>query len=358
MALLVQSSGRRAIVLEVQMPTIQTSMRSATKTTSPAGLGHPVRLPPRHSAIIASMMANRWLPLVVWSGLCFIWGSTWLAIKVGLNDLPPLTFAGIRFVIAAVMLFAIILIRRIRLPATAADWRILAWTGFLNITVNYALVFWGEQYLASGLAALLNATVPLFGLPLAHRYIASERLTARRISGVLLGLAGVAIVCSAELGGNGTHAFWASVAIIVASLAGAQGSVLVKAKGGHFDPALLAGVQMATGCIPLLLGGILLEGNPVEYHWTMRAFVALAYLAVVGSVVAFLAYYWLIRHIEVTSVLLIPLVTPLVAVLLGVTLLGEKIGWGTAAGGSAILVGVALVVFAGTARTGISRAQT
>jgi hypothetical protein len=236
MALLVQSSGRRAIVLEVQMPTIQTSMRSATKTTSPAGLGHPVRLPPRHSAIIASMMANRWLPLVVWSGLCFIWGSTWLAIKVGLNDLPPLTFAGIRFVIAAVMLFAIILIRRIRLPATAADWRILAWTGFLNITVNYALVFWGEQYLASGLAALLNATVPLFGLPLAHRYIASERLTARRISGVLLGLAGVAIVCSAELGGNGTHAFWASVAIIVASLAGAQGSVLVKAKGGHLHP--------------------------------------------------------------------------------------------------------------------------
>src|SRR5262249_32327244 len=221
-----------------------------------------------------------------------------------------------------------------RLPETAADWRLLAWTGFLNITVNYALVFWGEQYLASGLAALLNATVPLFGLPLAHRYIATEQLTARKIAGVLLGLAGVAIVCSAELGGNGAHAFSASIAIIVASLAGAQGSVLVKGRGGHFAPALLAGVQMATGCLPLMLGGILLEGNPAAFHWTTRAFVALAYLALVGSVVAFLAYYWLIRHIEVTRVLLIPLVTPLIAVLLGIALLGENIGCGTAVGWS------------------------
>lgn len=234
---------------------------------------------------------------------------------------------------------------RIRLPERASDWRLLVWTGFLTITVNYALVFWGEQYLASGLAALLNATIPLFGLPLAHRYIASEQLTAKKVIGVLLGLVGVAIVCSAELGGNGAHAFWASLAIIVASLAGAQGSVLVKARGGHFDPALLAGVQMATGCVPLLLGGILLEGSPLGYHWTTRAVAALAYLAIVGSVVAFLAYYWLIRHIEVTRVLLIPLVTPLIAVLLGVALLGETIGWGTAMGGSAILVGVALVVF-------------
>ena len=268
--------------------------------------------------------------------------------------------------IASVILFAIILARRIRLPERASDWRLLAWTGFLTITVNYALVFWGEQYLASGLAALLNATIPLFGLPLAHRYVASEQLTAKKVLGVLLGLVGVAIVCSAELGGNGAHAFWASLAIIVASLAGAQGSVLVKARGGHFDPALLAGVQMATGCVPLLVGGVLLEGNPAGYQWTTRAVVALVYLAVVGSVVAFLAYYWLIRHIEVTRVLLIPLVTPLIAVLLGVGLLGETLGWGTAVGGSAILLGVGLVVFGAqtaqgsgkTIRAGESRPST
>lgn len=293
------------------------------------------------------MMSNRWRALVAWVGLCLIWGSTWMAIKVGLRDLPPITFAGIRFAIAAVLLFGIIAARGLTLPTRAADWRLLVWTGFLNITANYALVFWGEQYLASGLAALLNATIPLFGLPLAHRYVATERLTPKKVGGVVLGLIGVAVVCSAELGGSGAHAFWASIGIILASLAGAQGSVLVKARGGHIEPAVLAGVQMATGCLPLLAGGMLLEGNPAHYHWTAGAVVALAYLAVVGSVIAFLAYYWLIRHTDVTRVLLIPLVTPLIAVLLGVGFLGEAIGWGTALGGSAILLGVSLVVFGG-----------
>jgi len=329
------------------MSSIQTSSRPIPTNAQPTTADSIEPLPARATRDVPTM-AGRWLPLVVWSGLCFIWGSTWLAIKMGLRDLPPITFAGVRFVIASLLLFAIILVRRVRFPTTLEDWRLLAWTGFLNITVNYALVFWGEQYLASGLAALLNATIPLFGLPLAHRYIATERLTTSKVAGVLLGLVGVGIVCSAELGGNGAHAFWASLAIIVASLAGAQGSVLVKARGGHFDPALLAGVQMATGCLPLMAGGILLEGNPAGYQWTMRAIIALAYLAVVGSVVAFLAYYWLIRHTEVTRVLLIPLVTPLVAVLLGVGMLGETIGWGTAAGGSAILVGVTLVMFGGS----------
>ena len=177
----------------------------------------------------------------------------------------------------------IIAARRLRLPSSAADWRLLAWTGFLNITANYALVFWGEQYLASGLAALLNATIPLFGLPLAHRYVATERLTPRKVAGSCWGSSGVAVVCSAELGGNGAHAFWASIGIIVASLAGAQGSVLVKARGGHIEPAMLAGVQMATGCVPLLVGGVLLEGNPAALPLDRRVrWLSLVYLAVVG----------------------------------------------------------------------------
>jgi drug/metabolite transporter (DMT)-like permease len=288
--------------------------------------------------------------VLIWAGLCLIWGSTWLAIKIGLRDLPPITFAGVRFIIAAAVLLPLIAVRRLPLPASGAEWRLVVWTGFLNITANYALVFWGEQYLASGLAALLNATIPLFGLPLAHRQVAGERLTPVKVLGVLLGIVGVGVVCSAELGGNGAHAFWASIAIIVASLAGAQGSVLVKARGSHIDPAVLAGVQMASGCVPLFVAGVLLEGNPAHYHWTATSLICLGYLALVGSVVAFLSYYWLIRHTAVSHVMLIPLVTPLIAVLLGVLILDEKIGWGTAIGGSAILSGVALVVFGGGLR--------
>jgi drug/metabolite transporter (DMT)-like permease len=284
------------------------------------------------------------LALVVWLCLCGIWGSTWLAIKLGLRDLPPLTFAGIRFALAALILFTIVALRGLRLPRTAREWRLLAYTGFLTITINYALVFWGEQYISSGLAAVLSATVPLFGLPLAHWYLASEPLTGWKVAGVVLGVIGVATVCSGQLGAGGPLALWASLGIILAALATAHAGVLVKASGTHIEPSVLAGTQMAGGCIPLLIAGILLEGNPLEFQWTARALAALVYLTIPGSVIAFLMYYWLIRHTAVTWVLLIPLVTPLVAVLFGVLFAGETVGWHTAAGGTAIIAGVALAV--------------
>jgi drug/metabolite transporter (DMT)-like permease len=284
------------------------------------------------------------LALLVWLSLCAIWGSTWLGIKLGLRDLPPITFAGIRFALAAVLLGAIIAARRVRLPRASRDWRLLAYTGFLSITVNYALVFWGEQYISSGLAAVLSATVPLFGLPLAHWYLSSEPLTWPKIAGVLLGIIGVAIVFSGELGVGGPLALWASVGIIAAALATAHAGVLVKAQGTHIEPSVLAGVQMALGCIPLLLVGIAIEGNPLGFRWTVLAFASLAYLTLLGSVIAFLMYYWLIRHTDVSGVLMIPLVTPLVAVLFGVMFGGETVGWHTALGGGAIIGGVALAV--------------
>jgi drug/metabolite transporter (DMT)-like permease len=288
--------------------------------------------------------ASRRIALLVWFCLCAIWGSTWLAIKLGLRDLPPITFAGIRFALAALVLGMIVRIRRLRLPWAARDWRLLAYTGFLTITVNYALVFWGEQYISSGLAALLSATVPLFGLPLAHWHLASEPLTWPKITGVLLGVIGVAVVFSGELGIGGPLALWASAGIVVAALATAHAGVLLKARGTHIEPAVLAGVQMAGGCIPLLLGGLALEGNPTAFHWTGLALACLAYLTVLGSVIAFLMYYWLIRHTRVTGVLMIPLVTPLVAVLVGVVFGGETLGWHTVLGGGAIVGGVALAL--------------
>jgi drug/metabolite transporter (DMT)-like permease len=281
---------------------------------------------------------------VVWLTLCGIWGSTWLAIKLGLRDLPPITFAGIRFALAGAVLFAIIGLRGISLPRSRRDWILLGYTGLLTITINYALVFWGEQYISSGLAALLSATVPLFGLPLAHRYLQTEPLTLWKAVGVLLGLVGVAIIFSGELGIGGPIAFSASVGIIIAALATAHAGVLIKAGGTHIEPSVLAGVQMVGGCIPLLVAGIALEGSPFRFHWTHLAIATLAYLTILGSVVAFLMYYWLIRHTQVSRVLMIPLVTPLIAVLFGVFFAGETIGWHTALGGAAIIGGVALTV--------------
>src|SRR5437588_11289793 len=107
---------------------------------------------------------------IVFLLLCCIWGSTWLFIKLGLRYLPPVSFAAIRFLLASAILFAIVAARRARLPRTRREWRFIALTGVLAFAINYGLLFWGEQHISSGLAALLQATIPVFGMLFAHAH--------------------------------------------------------------------------------------------------------------------------------------------------------------------------------------------
>jgi drug/metabolite transporter (DMT)-like permease len=281
---------------------------------------------------------------LVWLLLCGIWGSTWLFIKLGLEDLPPFTFAGIRFVIASLILFSLVAVRRLSLPSTRSVWLLLASTGILAFCINYGLLFWGEQYISSGLAALLQATIPVFGLVIAHFYLPGERMTLPRVIGIVMGLAGVAVIFSNQLSVAGPRALAGSAALVFGSASAAYSNVLVKARGKNLDPAIIAAGQMLFGLIPLLLIGIPLEGNPLRFHWTGMAIAALFYLAIVGSVVAFLLYYWLVQNMDVTNTMLIALVTPVVAVTLGVVVLNEELNWRTLVGGAMIMLGISLVV--------------
>lgn len=281
---------------------------------------------------------------LVWLLLCFIWGSTWLFIKLGLEDLPPLTFAGIRFLISSAILFGIVLVRGVPIPRRRSDWLLLAITGVLAFTLNYGLLFWGEQYISSGLAALLQATIPAFGLVIAHFYLPGERMTPAKIFGVVMGVAGVGVIFSNQLSVAGSGALAGSVALVLSSVCAAYSNVLVKARGQHLNPAILAAGQMLCGFLPLLLIGIPREGNPLDFRWTPMAIVALLYLAIVGSVTAFLLYYWLVRNMDVTKTMLIALVTPVVAVTLGMLVLNEKLDWRTVAGGAMIMSGIGLIV--------------
>ena len=281
---------------------------------------------------------------IVWLILCGIWGSTWLFIKLGLNDLPPVTFAGIRFVIASLVLFAFIRLRNITLPRDGSDWVFLAITGVLSFTLNYGLVFWGEQYISSGLAALLQATLPAFGLVIAHFYLPGERMTWTKIAGVILGVLGVAVVFSNQLNIAGGTALAGSIALVLSAFFAAYSNVLVKAHSRKLNPAILAGGQMFFGMIPLLVIGLGLEGSPLRFHWTTMSIVAMLYLALVGTVLAFLLYYWLVHNMDVTKSMLIALVTPVVAVVLGMFVLREELNWRTLAGGAMIMAGIGFIV--------------
>ena len=154
------------------------------------------------------------LAVAVWLVLCLIWSSTWLFIKLGLADLPPVSFAGLRFVVAAAVLWAIVAIRRTPLPKGARAWAFLALTGFLAFSVNYGLLFWGEERTSSGLAAVLQATIPAFGLVLAHALLPSDRMTPPKVLGVALGIAGVAVIFSDRATLSGPDALRGGAAIV------------------------------------------------------------------------------------------------------------------------------------------------
>src|SRR6266705_2320728 len=226
------------------------------------------------------MPDQRKLPVVAaFAALCVIWSSTWLAIKVGLRDLPPISFVAIRFVIAVVVLVMVSLGRVRLLPKRRSEWALLAFTGVLMFAMNYGLLFWGEQHVSSGLAAVLQATIPLFGLVMAHQFLPAERMTAAKVFGVLLGLAGVAVIFSNQMSAESGRALWGSAAIVAGAFAVSLSNVIIKARGGHFEPAVLAAGQMIFGLIPLLVVGFLMEGTPLNFRWTKLAVISLFYLA-------------------------------------------------------------------------------
>jgi drug/metabolite transporter (DMT)-like permease len=178
-------------------------------------------------------------------------------------------------------------------------------------------------------------------------------LTRAKIAGVLMGVIGVGVVFSNQLQVSGPKALWGSAALVLSAFCAAYSNVLVKAYGLNLQPSVLAAGQMLFGLLPLFLVGIPLEGNPLRLHWTARAVAALFYLAIVGTVVAFLLYYWLVQHMDVTKTMLIALVTPVVAVTLGLLVLDEQLSWRTLVGGVLIICGIGLIVMRRTKKAAV-----
>lgn len=283
--------------------------------------------------------------IIVWLILCLIWGSTWIFIKIGLADLPPISFASARFVLSAAVVLAIILVQKIPLPRSTSEWRLLALTGFLQFALNYSSVFWAEQYITSGLAAVLQATITLFGLVLAWIFLPAERITRQKIIAVVLGILGVAVIFIDQLKVENWMAFLGCVAIVFGSYCAAQASILVKAKAGGIHPASLLFGQMACGLPFILTYSFSVEGNPATFQWSFVAVGSVLYLSLVGTIAAFWLYYWLLSRIESTKAMMISLVTPLLAVVIGAVTVGETLPPQTFAGGLMIIGSIGLIVF-------------
>jgi len=285
------------------------------------------------------------MKILAWVILCVIWGTTWIFIKIGLEDLPPIAFASVRFLLASVILLVVIFARRLPFPKTSSEWKLIAFTGVLQFSINYSTVFWSEQYITSGLAAVLQAMITVFGLVLAWFFLPNEKITTQKIIAVVVGVIGVAVIFIDQLRVEDLMAFLACVAIVVGAYAAAQASILVKAKAGGIHPASLVFGQMICGLPPIVIYSLWYEGNPLNYHWTWRAVGSVLYLTILGTIAAFWLYYWLLSKIESTKAMMISLVTPLVAVVVGAIVLGEWLPPQTFFGGVLIIASIGLIVF-------------
>ena len=284
-----------------------------------------------------------WGVPVAWLTLCIVWSSTWLVIKVGLRDLPPISYAAIRFVIAVIVLLAVSAGRVRLLPQRASDYVLLAFTGVLMFAVNYGLLFWGELYVSSGLAAVLQATIPIFGMVFAHLMLPAEPLRVQKVAGSLLALGGVTIICARLLGFNGPMAFWGGLGIVFGGALAAFSNVLLKARVLRVAPGMIAAWQMIFGAAPLLVTGFVVEGNPLRFHWSALSIFCLLYLAVIGSALTFLLLYWLLPRMSVARLQTVSLITPPGAVMLGWAVGGEKFSLSSLLGACLVLAGVWMI---------------
>ena len=281
--------------------------------------------------------------------LCAVWGSTWLVIKLGLRDLPPLWFGGIRMALACALIAPFAVFRGGRASARGRTARIV-WSGALQIGVNYACIFLAEERIDSGLSAVLFATFPLFVALFAHAMLPDEPLTARIAVSAGLGLLGVAVIETPALlrvfSAPDRSLLEGSGLILLSSIVAAYANVYNKKRLHGVAPDWNTWLQTLSGSALLLLLAVTLEPS-ARLVWTPRSVFALTYLAVLGTALPFAGLFWLLGRVPVAVIGTIPVVDTVIAVVLGAVILGESFSPRVLFGAALILVAVLLAALPG-----------
>jgi drug/metabolite transporter (DMT)-like permease len=280
--------------------------------------------------------------LIVWWLTCVLWSSTFAFIRLGLREMPPLTFAWVRLAIAAAVLVPYALSRG-QWRLTRRDAAHVVAAGVLLLGVNYALTFWGAQHVESGLVAILQSGTPLLAL-LVGWLLGSEQVSARKVLALACGVLGVAVIFGAEARVSGDAAMVGSSAIVGGSLCVASAYVWLKTHAPHVPRATVTAVQVVSGLVPLGAAGLALEGPPALTHLSPASWAALLYLALFASVVAFWLNYWLLQHMDASAMLMLGVAEVPIAVALGAVIFGERMPAGTLLGGTLVLAGVVAVL--------------
>jgi drug/metabolite transporter (DMT)-like permease len=287
----------------------------------------------------------RWKTLLAFAIIYFVWGSTFLAIRIGVREVPPLLLAAMRFLVAGLVLYGWMIARGEPNP-TGRQWRSASVLAILIFVIDYGSLFWAEQRVPSGVAAVMLATIPAFMALSEIVVLRTQRLTVRLALALLIGLGGVAVLMSRSLNLAGAPIDpVGAVALIVASMSFSVSSALARKLPLPPSKVMSSGAQMLAGGVFLVLAAAAL-GEFRRFHpstISAGAWLSLLYLIVAGSIVGFTAYVWLIDHESPTRVGTYAYVNPVVAVLLGYFLGGEALGLRTILGTLFVLISVLVI---------------
>jgi drug/metabolite transporter (DMT)-like permease len=269
----------------------------------------------------APLRAKHYLAYIL---LCAIWGSTWMAIRIVVRNVPPMLAAGLRFVIAAAILLVIAAVMRLslKMPRGNRDWRVVGILSFTMMALPYGLLFWAEKFISSSLTAILYASSPL-GVALLTPLMLRKSVPRAAVASMVVALGGIAVLFQVQLMFS-RQTLLGGVAVLVAVVCSSFSTVYAKRESLGINPIVSTGLQLGIGSIFLLVGSAVAErGQPVE--WRRQSFIALLFLAIFGSAIAFAVYYWLLRHMHAYQLSTLNLVVPFVAIAEGALILQEMI---------------------------------
>jgi drug/metabolite transporter (DMT)-like permease len=293
----------------------------------------------------ATSQPRAWKVLLAFAIIYFVWGSTFLAIRVGVREVPPFLLAGMRFLVAGIVLWGWMRARGTPSP-TAREWGAATLLAILIFVFDYGLLFWAERRVPSGIAAVMMATIPAFMAIAEIVFLQTQRLTWRLGLALVLGMAGVAVLVLHTMSlGEAAVDTAGACALLFAALSWSVASALSRKLPSPTAKGMSSGIQMLAGGVLLTLTSALL-GEFRGFHVqavSRGAWLALAYLIVAGSIIGFTAYVWLLHHESPTKVGTYAYVNPVVAVLVGYFLGGEAIGPRTIVGTLLVLVSVVVI---------------
>ena len=297
----------------------------------------------------SSSPRERRLAYVAWVAVCLIWGTTYLGIRITLETIPPWLMSGMRWIIAGTMLGGYLIARGQRLPSAAA-WSGIVFLGVTLLVLGNGGVVWAEQYVPSGLAAVIVAASPFWMAGVEALRSDGERLTTRTLAGLAVGFCGILLLVWPDLtsGTAGGRGFIAGViALQIACLGWSIGSSYSRRHARSENIFMMTAAQMLAGGVMMLALG-LLQGEWRALHFSARTAGALIYLSTLGALGGFVAYTYALRHLPVSLVSLYAYINPVIAVALGVALMGEPFNWRMAIAAALVFVGVAIVRHRGT----------